>query len=364
MIIGVAKETIDQEFRIALTPAGARELKEAGHRILVERGAGLGSGFSDADFRKAGATLANRRRLFSRAQMILKVKEPTRAEASLLGPEQILFAFLHLAANRQLTEELIERRVTAIAYETVESVDGARPLLSPMSEVAGRMAVLIGAYLLQKGEGGSGILISGIAGVESGRVVILGSGVVGKNAARIALGLGGRVIVLSDRPSQLAALDDLYLGRVMTVAARSEAVEKWIEHADLAIGAVSVSGERTPMLVSRRTVGRMRPRSVIVDVSIDQGGCFETSRRTTHSDPTFIAEGVLHYCVPNIPGVVPRTSTIALTQATLPYVKKIAAHGLSRAVEQDETLARGVNLRDGKIVYPALARAFSGVRSD
>jgi alanine dehydrogenase len=359
MIIGIPKEIKDHEYRVGMIPAGVRALVEKGHRILVESGAGEGSGFPDASYRKAGARLVrSRKKLFPDAEMIVKVKEPQPSEHSLFHADQILMTYLHLAADRKLTETLMQRHVAAIAYETVEDAFGTLPLLRPMSEVAGRMSVQIGANLLQKGAGGSGILLSGVPGVIPGRVAVLGGGVVGRNAARIALGLGATVCVVEEDPHRRVHLDDLFEGRAIALPPHPQEVADLIRESDLIIGAVARRGERSPHLVSRKMVSSMRPGSVVVDVSIDQGGCFETSRPTSHSQPTYIAEGVVHYCVPNIPGVVPRTSTFALTGVTLPYILNVASLGFSEAVKTDKGLAKGVNVYRGEITYSAVAEAF------
>src|SRR5579863_3280443 len=336
MIIGIPKEIKTHEYRVGSTPSGVETMVQEGHRVLVESGAGAGSGIPDSAYRKAGAKIvASRKGLYAQAEMIVKVKEPQPSEYVLFHPEQILMTYLHLAADRKLTESLMKRQVSAIAYETVEDSTGARPLLRPMSEVAGRLAVLIGASLLQKPSGGRGILLSGLPGVAPGRVTVLGGGGVGKNAARIALALGALVTLVEEDPRRRADLDDLFEGRVITLPSDSQQIATSIQESDLAIGAVARAGARSPHLVSRQMVSGMRPGSVVVDVSIDQGGCFETSRPTSHSDPTYVVDEVIHYCVSNIPGVVPRTSTFALAGVTLPYILKVSRLGLSGALNSD-----------------------------
>src|SRR5438309_3962783 len=359
MIIGVPKEIKDQEFRVGMTPVGARELVKAGHVVLIEAGAGVGSGFEDANYKEAGAELiGDKALLFNRAEMIVKVKEPQPAEYSLFHNGQVLFTYLHLAADRPLTEALLKKQVFAFAYETVERPDGTLPILRPMSEVAGRLAVQIGAHYLERTHGGRGVLLGGVPGVAPGKVVILGAGVVGTHATQMAVGLGAQVTVFNLSRERLEALDALYQGRITTMAPHPE----WIEHAglegDLVIGAVMVPGGRTPLLVSRGTVGRMKKGAVIVDVAVDQGGCVETTRPTSHSDPVYVVDGVLHYAVPNIPGIVPHTSTLALTNASLPFILRVAELGPEQAVRIDPVLAKGLNLADGRGEYRAVAEAF------
>jgi alanine dehydrogenase len=358
MIVGVPKEIMDQEFRVALAPSGVATLVKAGHRLIVEQGAGTGSGFSDRAYREAGAKLLRSHAMvFQEAEMICKVKQPLRSEYALLQRGQILFTFLHLAANRPLVEALIRREVKAVAYETIEMSDGSLPILKPMSEIAGHMAVLIGAFYLQKTFGGSGILISGIPEVEGAKVVILGAGVVGSNALQMAAGLRAHVTVLDREERRLRELDELYPGSLTSLPATPENIDAAILEADLAIGAILLPGSRAPRLISRSRVLRMKKGSVIVDVSVDQGGCFETSRPTTHSHPVYEVKGVLHYCVPNIPGVVPRTATLALTNVTLPFMIEIADQGLEKAKEANPALAKGVNIYDGRIVHSKVASA-------
>lgn len=358
MIIGVPKEIMDQEFRVALTPAGVRTLVDAGHQVLVERDAGAGSGILDHVYREAGAKIVRSHAVvFKKAEMIIKVKQPLPSEYMLLQRNQILFAFLHLAANRRLTDVLIRREVKAVAYETIEKEDGSLPILKPMSEIAGRMAVLIGAFYLQKTFGGSGILISGIPEVEGAKVVILGAGIAGSNALRMAVGLGARVTTLDREEERVRQLQDLYGESVTGLVATPENIEAVVLDADLVIGAVLLPGSRAPRLVSRKLVSQMKKGSVIVDVSVDQGGCFETSRPTTHSHPVYEVKGVLHYCVANIPGAIPRTATLALTNVTLPFMIEIANQGLEKVKAANPALAKGINIYDGKIVHPKVALA-------
>lgn len=358
MILGVPKEIMDQEFRVSMTPDGVRALCAAGHSVWVQQGAGDGSGFSDEEYRKAGASLAGTAAaVFEAAELIVKVKEPLPPEYGLFRAGQILFTYLHLAASRELTAALLERRVTAIAYETIERDGGARPILIPMSEIAGRMSIQIGARYLERLHGGRGVLLGGVPGVEPAHVVILGAGVVGGAATRIAVGMGAQVTVFNLDVERLRHLDDLYRGRIRTLASHQPWIDREVAEADLVIGAVLVSGAKAPVLVSRQVVSRMKPGSVIVDVAVDQGGCVETTRPTRHSQPTYVAEGVIHYCVPNMPGIVPRTSTFALTNATLPFIVRIADAGLTRALQLDPALARGVNVANGTVTHRAVAEA-------
>lgn len=359
MIIGVPKEIKDHEYRVGLTPAGARQLVEAGHRVLAQTGAGQGSALSDEDYRKAGAVLApSAREIYAEADLIVKVKEPQPEEFPFLRPGLILITYLHLAAEPEMTRELLERRVTAIAYETVQAADGSLPLLTPMSEVAGRMAVYAGCYYLESPRGGKGVLLSGVPGVRPGRVTILGGGTAGLNAAKLALGLGARVCVMDISLARLRFLDDV-LHNATTLIYTPTALEEQLPGTDLLIGAVLVRGARAPKLVTRAQLGLMEKGSVIVDVAIDQGGCVETSRPTTHSDPTYVVDGIIHYGVTNMPGAVAHTSTFALTNATFPYVQKLAELGLAEAVRRDPCLALGVNTHQGKLIEPAVAEALN-----
>lgn len=358
MIIGVPKEIKDHEYRVSLTPDGAAALRHAGHEVWVEPAAGQGSGFADDEYRNAGASIAaSKEEIFKKADLIVKVKEPLLSETHLFRPGQVLFTYLHLASLPELTTSLLERNITAIAYETTVDGDGGLPMLKPMSEIAGRMSVQIGAHYLEKTHGGRGVLLAGVPGVEAGKVVVLGAGVVGTSAIRMAVGLGAQVTVVNLDVERLRYVDDLYRGRIATRAASSAAIEQAVCEADLVIGAVLVRGEKAPKLVSRDMVSRMKSGAVVVDVSVDQGGCFETTRPTTHSDPVYTVEGVLHYCVANMPGIVPRTSTQALTNATLPYMIRLASDGVERAIRADPGLAQGVNLIDGRITCKGVADA-------
>ncbi len=359
MIIGVPKEIKPDENRVAITPAGVNALTAAGHAVLVEAGAGEGSGIRDEQFARAGAEIVHDKvQLFAAADMIVKVKEPLPPEYGLFRPQQILFTYLHMAADAQMTRALMERRITAIAYETVQLEDGSLPLLTPMSEVAGRMAPQIGAHFLERPHGGRGVLLGGVPGVPPAKVVIIGGGVVGTNAAKVAVGLGAQVTVVDIDADRLRYLDDVFGGRLVTLMSNSYNIAAAVGEADLLIGAVLIPGARAPSLVSEEMVASMTPGSVIVDVAVDQGGCVETiDRVTTHSNPIYRKHGVVHYSVANIPGAVPRTSTFALTNATLPYILTLANKGFPQAVLDDPVLARGVNLVDGHITYRAVAEA-------
>ncbi|MCY0877438.1 MAG: alanine dehydrogenase [Firmicutes bacterium] len=359
MIIGLPKEIKADENRVALTPQGVKLLVQDGHRVLVERGAGEGSGFSDAQYEAAdGVIVGDAAAVWGEADLVVKVKEPLPQEYPYFRPDLTLFTYLHLAADRALTEALVESRVTAIAYETVETDDGRLPLLTPMSEVAGRMAPQIGAHFLEKAYGGRGILLGGVPGVLPGRVAIIGGGVVGSNAARIAFGLGAEVTVLDVNPARLRQLDDLFGGAVRTLMANEYHIGEAVSRADLVIGAVLVPGARAPHLVTEAMVRSMAPGSVIVDVAIDQGGSIETiDRITTHSHPTYEKFGVIHYAVANIPGAVARTSTLALTGVTWPYVRALARYGAREALKADAALAKGLNVAQGRIWYGAVAEA-------
>lgn len=359
MKVGVPKEIKDHEYRVSVTPAGAGALSREGRTLLVEVGAGEGSGISDAAYRDAGAQIvASKESLFDQADLIVKVKEPLPSEYGLFHPGQLLFTYLHLAADLKLLEALLKGKVTAIAYETIELADGSRPLLRPMSEVAGRMSVLIGVQYLQKQSGGMGLLLSGVPGVEKGRVTVIGGGVVGKNAAQVALSLGASVTVIEENAMRRVYLDDFFRGQVVTLPPYSEVVAEQVAASDLVIGAAARSADKAPHLVTRAMVSKMKKGSVVVDVSIDQGGCFETSRPTSHSEPVYEVDGVLHYCVTNMPGAVPRTSTFALAGVTFPYLKALAQLGFKRAVEADPALAAGVNTHGGKVVHPGVAKVF------
>jgi alanine dehydrogenase len=359
MLVGVPKEVKDHEFRVSVTPSGVREYVSRGHQVLVERGAGEGSGFADAEYVGAGARVAaTADEVFAQAEMIVKVKEPVPSEYGLLRPGQLLFTYLHLAANGPLTQALLRNRVQAVAYETVQLDSGVLPLLTPMSEVAGRMSVQVGAHYLERAHGGKGTLIGGIPGVPGAEVVVIGGGVVGANAAQIALGMGGNVVIIDRSLERLRQLDTLLHGRSHTLASNIDAVAQAVERADLVIGAVLLPGAKAPKLVSEEMIFSMRPGSVVVDVAIDQGGCIATARPTTHSDPTYVVHGVVHYCVTNMPGAVPRTSTIGLSNATLQYGLQLADKGLVKAAAEDPALARGINVFDGQITHPGVAEAF------
>lgn len=358
MVIGVPTEIKDHEFRVALTPHGAKELSERGHRVVVQQGAGEGSGFEDQTYLQSGVVLLpSAQHVFGEAELILKVKEPQPEECALLRKEHVLFTYLHLAASKALTESLLKSGCTAIAYETTEDHQGQFPLLRPMSEIAGRMSVQIGAHFLEKLQGGSGTLLGGVPGVAPAEVVVLGSGVVGASAIGIAVGMGARVTVLSLDLRQLRELDVLYQNRIVTMASSQAMVQEYLKHADLVIGAVYIPAARTPRVITRAMVSDMKPGSVIVDVSVDQGGCAETTRPTTHSDPVMKSEGVLHYGVSNIPGIVPHTSTFALTNATLPFIVQLVEKGLEEAISANSGLRKGVSVLNGQLTCQAVGDA-------
>ncbi len=359
MIVGIPKEIKDNEYRVAQTPGGVEMLVQHGHTVLVQAGAGEGSGFSDEEYRRSGAIIVeDAAEVWQKAEMILKVKEPLPQEYDYLRPGLILFTYLHLAADRRLTEELLKRQVTAIGYETVELDDGRLPLLVPMSEVAGRMAVQIGAHYLEKTQGGRGKLLGGIPGVRPADVVIIGGGTVGINAAKIALGMGAHVTIIEKNPDRLRYLDEVLHGNLTTLASNPRNIADSVRVADVVIGAVLIPGARAPILVPRSLVAQMKPGSVIIDVAVDQGGCVETIRPTTHSNPTYVVDGVIHYGVTNMPGAVPRTSTYGLSNATLPYALMLADHGFEEAVAQNKALARGVNTYKGHLTHHAVAESF------
>ncbi|WP_027713948.1 alanine dehydrogenase [Desulfuromonas sp. TF] len=358
MVVAVPKEIKIREYRVGMTPAGARTLAEDGHAVLVETGAGLGSGITDDQYKAAGAEIVDSAvEVYSRGELIVKVKEPLAREFDLLRKGQTLFTYLHLAPAPELTRMLLDKEVTGIAYETVQLADGSLPLLHPMSEVAGRMAVQVGAYYLQKENGGRGVLLAGAPGVRPGKVVILGAGTAGSNALRIAVGMGADVTVLDIDSGRLGFLDDHYGNRIHTLMSNSQNIEDEVKRADLLIGAVLVTGDRAPLLVNRETVSEMADGSVIVDIAVDQGGCIATTRPTTHDHPVFIEEGVVHYGVTNMPGAVSHTSTFALTNSTLAYVRRIAALGVAAAAAEDEALRRGVNTHAGALCNGSVARA-------
>jgi alanine dehydrogenase len=357
LVVGVVREIKPDEYRVALTPAGALELRQRGHDVIVETGAGLGSAFPDSDYETVGARVAGVEEVWASADLLLKVKEPIPEEYDRLREGQVLFTYLHLAADEVLTGALLDSGATCLAYETVETEDGQLPLLAPMSEVAGRLAAQAGAYFLEKPLGGRGVLLGGVAGVAPGRVVIIGGGIVGYNSAVITLGLGAHVRILDRSVDRLRHLEEILSGRVELVMSSSLEIERSVLEADVVIGAVLIPGARAPKLVTAEMVSAMKEGAVVCDVSIDQGGCFETSRPTTHSDPVYVVDDVTHYCVSNMPGAVPVTSTFALTNVTLPFVEEIADYGVRAAIARDPALARGVNVFDGKLTYEAVAEA-------
>lgn len=357
MRVGVPTETKDREFRVGLTPDGTRVLVAAGHTVLVERGAGEGSGFTDDAYRAAGASPVDAEEAWSAVDLVVKVKEPNALEAGLLQPGQALFTYLHLAAAPDLTDALIEADVFAISYETIQSPDGAFPVLAPMSEVAGRLAVQIGAALLQKDHGGKGLLLGGVPGVLRGRVTILGAGTVGINALRVATALGAEVDVLDVDLRRLTYVYDLFRGELNSLYSNPTNIERSVTSSDLVVGAVYVSGRRAPILVNEKMISAMEPGSVVVDVAVDQGGCIETIHPTTHSNPTYRLHDVIHYGVANMPGAVPRTSTFALTNTTLPFVLQIAERGVEEAVREDSALALGANVWRGEVVCLGVAES-------
>lgn len=358
MIIGVPKEIKEGENRVSMTPAGVHTLTTDGHKVLVETKAGEGSGLTDPEYSEGGAEIVSREEIFRKADMIVKVKEPLESEWRLFREDQILFTYLHLASSEKLTRALLERGIVGVAYETVEDRDGRLPLLVPMSEVAGRMSVQVAMRFLETDYGGRGVLLSGVPGVPPADVVILGCGVVGLNAAKIAVGLGAHVTILDINHDRLKYIDDILHGNVITVYSNPYTVQRAISYADVVIGAVLLPGARAPVLVTEKMVAKMKPGSVIVDVSVDQGGSAETTRPTTHAEPVYKLFDVLHYGVPNIPAGVPRTSTYALTNATLPYIRIIARKGIKKAAEEDQGLALGINCSHGTLTHEAVAAAF------
>lgn len=357
MKIGIAKEIKDHEFRVALTPEGVDEVVRNGHEVWVETTAGQGVDFSDDSYRAVGARIASSaKELYDRVETILKVKEPLASEIPFLQPRHTLFTFLHLASSKTLTEALMKSGCTAIAYETMEDEKGQLPMLLPMSQIAGKLAVQIGAHYLERTHGGKGILLSGLPGVSRGHVVILGAGGVGSNAVEVALGIGARVTVIGNDMSQLQRLQERFGNNLTTLASHRLAIAETVKRADLLIGAVMVRGAKSPVLISRSMVSTMKKGALIMDIAVDQGGCVETTRPTTHADPIFEVDGVRHYGVTNIPGIVPQTSTYALTQATLPFIVRLANRGVD-AVLRDSRMAQGVNVRHGAVTYPAVAEA-------
>ncbi|HEU4617507.1 MAG TPA: alanine dehydrogenase [Gammaproteobacteria bacterium] len=364
MRIGVPKEVKTEEYRVGLTPAAAAELVRSGHSVVVERGAGVGAGYSDEDYARAGAaSAASAEALYRGAELIVKVKEPQPEELARLGEQHVLFSYLHLAAEPALAGALAGSGVTAIAYETVTGPGGALPLLAPMSRIAGRMAVQAGAHFLEKPAGGAGVLLGGVPGVAPGRVVVIGAGMAGTSAVEVAVGLEARVVVIDNNLEKLERIAVRFGSRVETVYSTHDSIAAGVAGADLAVGTVLVPGRSAPKLVTRAMIASMRPGSVVVDVAIDQGGCFETSRPTTHAEPVYAVDGVLHYCVTNIPGAVPRTSTQALVHATLPYVRAIADLGWRGALERDPHLAAGLNVEGGEIRHPGIAADLARLRA-
>ncbi len=364
MIIGIPKEIKEDEYRVGITPSGVRTLKDHGHSIIVERGAGEGCRLSDGEYAEAGATIVDSPvDIYSGADMIMKVKEPQPAEYSLLHEGQILYAYLHLAPAPQLTEALLNTRVVAVAYETIQTHDGFLPLLVPMSEVAGKMSVQVGAHFLEKTQGGRGVLLGGVPGVRRGRVTILGAGTVGMAAATIAVGLGADVYVLDVDQRRLIYLEEIFGNKVTTMISNPDNILYSVTNSHLVIGSVLIPGAKAPRIVTKDMINLMKGRSVIVDVAIDQGGCTETSRPTTHKHPTFIVDDVIHYCVPNMPGVVARTSTFALTNVTIPFALEIADNGITKAALSDDRLAKGVNLYNGLVTHEKVALALGHIYS-
>jgi len=357
MIVGVPKEIKNNENRVGLVPSGVKALKAHGHNVLVQTNAGHGIGITDEEYRKAGATIVETaKEVYAKAEMIIKVKEPLPEEYNLLRENQILYTYLHLAPAPQLTKALMERKVVGIAYETIQPTDGSLPLLTPMSEVAGRMSTQIGANLLEKANGGKGILLGGVPGVARAKVTILGGGVSGINAAKIAAGMGAQVNILDVSAKRLEYIDHVFSGNVQTLFSNYENIEKSVREADLVIGAVLIAGAKAPKLVSKELVSEMTPGSVIVDIAVDQGGCIETCKATSHDNPTYTVDGVVHYAVPNMPGAVARTSTYALTNVTLKYALMLADLGFKDAITRDEALYKGVNVYNGKVAYLQVAK--------
>lgn len=361
MIIGVPKEVKVNEYRVALVPAGVAQMTAAGHEVMVEKGAGVGSGLEDDEYIAAGAQIIETAdEVWARAQMVMKVKEPLPSEFGFLREDLLLFTYLHLAPAPELTKAMLDSGCIGVAYETIQLNDGTLPLLNPMSEVAGRLATQVGAAYLTKSHGGRGVLLGGVPGVNRGTVTIIGAGVVGTNAAKIAVGMGAQVYLLDINQRRLAYLDDIFGNQLSTVMSSPENIARIVAVSDVVIGSVLIPGAKAPYLVTREMIHAMQPGSVVVDVAIDQGGCFETSKPTTHQDPVYLVDGVTHYCVANMPGNVARTSTFALTNVTLPYALDIAQQGLAEAVRRDPALAKGVNVCSGRITHPAVAEAIGG----
>ena len=358
MLIGLPKEIKNHEYRVSMSPAGVRELTASGHKVIVEQSAGIGSGFDDRQYQQAGAEIVpGADDIFARAELILKVKEPQPHECQKLREGQTLFTFLHLAPDPVQTELLVKSGATCIAYETVTDANNQLPLLAPMSEVAGRMSVQEGACCLGKSRGGSGVLLSGVPGVAPATVVVLGGGVVGLNAARMAAGMGAQVVIIDRNLARLKYIDELYGEKMTTVYSTTDAIEHYLAEGDLVIGAVLIPGAAAPKLVTRQMLALMKPGAVLVDVAIDQGGCFETSKPTTHENPTYVVDGIIHYCVANMPGAVARTSTLALTNATLPYVLELARNGVLPALRNNRGLRNGLNIHLGQVTCEAVAEA-------
>ena len=358
MIVGVPKEIKNQEHRVGLIPSSVHELVSHGHKVIVQHDAGIGAGFNDADYEAVGAIISNNaEEIYAKSEMIVKVKEPQENECKMLHEGQILYAYLHVAPDPEQAKALIASRCTAIAYETVTDNSGKLPLLTPMSEVAGRLAVQVGAHALEKKQGGSGVLLGGVPGVPAGTIVIIGAGVVGTNAIIAAVGIGAHVIVMDKYMPRLQELDLIFGSRITTVYASAVNIEKYIVLADLIIGAVLVPGTTAPKVITRAMLSKMKPGSVLVDVAVDQGGCFETTRATTHDNPMYIEEGIIHYCVANMPGAVPRTSAVALNNATLPFALALADKGYKKALIEDKNLLNGLNIHKGQVTYKAVADA-------
>ncbi|CAM4187236.1 alanine dehydrogenase [Corallococcus sp. ZKHCc1 1396] len=358
MIVGVPKEIKTREYRVGMVPAGVRALTSAGHTVLVETNAGVGSGIPDSEYQRVGAQIISTAdEVWKRAEMVVKVKEPIAPEYERMQPGQIVYTYFHLAGvDPELTKTLIKKKVTAVAYETLQLDDGSLPLLKPMSEVAGKMAIQVGAACLEKAHGGKGILLGGVPGVRRGRVAIIGGGVVGLCAAKVAVGMGAEVTIIDVNLERLTYLDDVFLGRAQTLASDTESIARTVRESDLVVGGVLIPGGKAPKLVSRELIAEMEPGSVVVDVAVDQGGCIETCKPTTHDNPTFTVSDVVHYCVANMPGAVPQTSTFALTNTTRPYSRKIADLGLVEAIKSDRALQRAINTYNGHITYEAVAK--------